>query len=106
MREEIFGPYFSGRPFCSNGVETDSHTALLKAMITSENQKEKFACALQNASSVRIEKPKGKHLSQKPFLMAFLKRNSTADIFPGMFRLFWGKFFHKASLIKKDLYIV
>ena len=52
MWEEFFGSFFSGRPFCSNGTKTDLHTVLLKAMIASEDQKEKFACALQNACSV------------------------------------------------------
>ena len=71
-------------------------------MITSEDQKEKFACTLQNAGPVIIGKAQGKRLCQsrfqKPFLMTFLKRNSTADIFLGMFRLFFQKLFHKAPL--------
>ena len=37
-------------------------------------------------------------LFQKPFLMAFLKQNSTADIFLGKFWLFLEKLFHKAPL--------
>ena len=65
MWEEFFGSYFSGRSFCSNGTKTDA--ALLKAMITlSEDQKEKFACALQNACSVIIGKLQEKRLCQSP----------------------------------------
>ena len=41
-----FGSYFSEHPFCSNGTKTDLHPELLKAMITSEDQKEKFSRAL------------------------------------------------------------
>ena len=72
------------------------------AMIASKDQKEKFACALQNACPAIIGKAQGKPyvkvLFQKPFLMGFLKRNSTADIFLGTFRLFLEKLFHKAPL--------
>ena len=52
----------AGTIFCSNGTKIDLHPALLKAMITSEDQKEKFACALQNACPVIIERAQGKRL--------------------------------------------
>ena len=62
--EIIFGSYFSECPFCSNGSKTDLHPALLKAMITSEDQKEKFGCALQNACLLIIGKAQAKRLRQ------------------------------------------
>ena len=49
-----FGSYFSERPFCSNGTKIDLHPALLKAMTRPDDQKEKFACVLQNTSPVII----------------------------------------------------
>ena len=48
--DRIFGSYFSECPFCSNG------TCTIKGMITSEDQRKNFACALQNACPVIIEK--------------------------------------------------
>ena len=66
-----FGSYFSERPFCSNGTKIDLHPALLKAMTRPEDQKEKFACALQNTSPVIIGEAQAKRLCRSPVLETF-----------------------------------
>ena len=46
--------------------------ALLKNLIASEDQKEKFACAIQNACSMIIGKAQGKRLYESPVSEIFL----------------------------------
>ena len=53
-------------PILFKRYQIDLHHALSKAMTTFEDQKEKFAFALQNTCSVIIGKPQGKCLSQSP----------------------------------------
>ena len=63
--------------------QKDLLVTLLKVMITSEDQKKKFAGALQNACSV-INRNLGKRSGQSPVSKTY-QWNSTADIFLGMF---------------------
>ena len=67
----IFRVILFERSFCSNGTKTDSHPPLLKAMITSEDQKEKFACALQNVCPAIIGKTQTKRQCQSPVSETF-----------------------------------
>ena len=69
--EYVFGSYFFEHPFCSNGTKRDLYRALLKTLTTSEDQKEKFACAPQNACPVIIGKAQGKRLCQSPVSETF-----------------------------------
>ena len=113
MQEKIFGSYISERPFCSNGAKIDFDTALLKTMITYEDQKEKFACALQNSCSVIIRKPQGKRLSQsavsETFSYGLLKTDLHRWHFFRNVPAFFGETISQSTserLIKKDIYIV
>ena len=54
MREEFFGSYIFSVHFVQMGTKTNLHPPLLKARTTSEDQKKKFACALQNVCTVII----------------------------------------------------
>ena len=76
----MFQSCFSGRQFCSNGTKADSHEALLKARKASENQKEGFACVLQNACSEIFGKAEGKRLCQS----SEIKNTKSIHIFKKM----------------------